>query len=272
MFFIVNTIVLLGTVTDHAAIFPTTSWANNSYVCFFCCCIWFAALPNCRLFPWAAPNASLSRYANQPMKKYSNTVVSRAYLQCLVIWIIVLQCNSTLATFTFFVISVLQCFPALFHCFANHVLLFQKYKFHSFMFVSQGFAKFHKWEFRKVLQIQVLLMWLPQEILQARQRPEVYDSCHTFWHVERVRKHTGNVCNSSMAVCFLTHATCKNVWQNLIPRATAYYKPQTHSNHSGTFKRKFSSGQAGLAIQIIIVGYDFSGLNPLTPALNCCET
>ena len=51
---------------------------------------------------------------------------------------------ATLATFTFFVISVLQCFPALFHCFANHVLLFQKYKFHSFMFVSQGFAKFHK--------------------------------------------------------------------------------------------------------------------------------
>ena len=29
-------------------------------------------------------------------------------------------------------------------------------------------------------------------------------------------------CNSCMSVCFLTRATCKNVRQNLIPRATAY--------------------------------------------------
>ena len=28
-------------------------------------------------------------------------------------------------------------------------------------------------------------------------------------------------CNSGMSVCFLTRATCKNVLQNLIPRATA---------------------------------------------------
>ena len=113
-------------------------------------------------YPLSAPNTSLSRYANQPMKKYSNTVVSRAYLQCLVIWIIVLQCNSTLATFTFFVISVLQCFPALFHCFANHVLQnlgntsftrFQKYKFlclfHKVLqsFTNESFARFCKYKF-----------------------------------------------------------------------------------------------------------------------------
>ena len=48
-------------------------------------------------------------------------------------------------------------------------------------------------------------------VLFSRQWPEVYDSCHTFW----------NACNSRMSVCFLTRATCKNVRQNLIPRATA---------------------------------------------------
>ena len=76
-------------------------------------------------------------------------------------------------------------------------------------------------------------------------RTEVYDSCHTFLHVARVRKHTDMrelhafhtdmrelhafrvqfshfACNSRMSVCFLTRSTCKNVRQNLIPRATAY--------------------------------------------------
>ena len=33
-------------------------------------------------------------------------------------------------------------------------------------------------------------------------------------------------CNSRMSVCFLTRATCKNVRQNLIPRATAYRSRQ----------------------------------------------
>ena len=33
---------------------------------------------------------------------------------------------------------------------------------------------------------------------------------------------TRNTCNYRMSVCFLTRATCKNVRQNLIPRATAY--------------------------------------------------
>ena len=57
-----------------------------------------------------------------------------------------------------------------------------------------------------------------------RQWPEEYDSCHTFLHVARVRKHTDmrewtceNACNSRMSVCFLTRSTCKNVRQNLIP-------------------------------------------------------
>ena len=60
-----------------------------------------------------------------------------------------------------------------------------------------------------------------------------------FLQVVRVRKHTAMrelhafhtrpcencmsfACNSHMAVCFLTCSTCKNVWHNLIPRATAY--------------------------------------------------
>ena len=69
---------------------------------------------------------------------------------------------ATLATFTFFVISVLQCFPALFHCFANHVLQnlgntsftrFQKYKFlclfHKVLqsFTNESFARFCKYKF-----------------------------------------------------------------------------------------------------------------------------
>ena len=33
---------------------------------------------------------------------------------------------------------------------------------------------------------------------------------------------TRNACNSRTSVCFLTRATCQNVRQNLIPRATAY--------------------------------------------------
>ena len=33
---------------------------------------------------------------------------------------------------------------------------------------------------------------------------------------------SANACNSRMSMCFLTRATCKNVQQNLIPRATAY--------------------------------------------------
>ena len=37
--------------------------------------------------------------------------------------------------------------------------------------------------------------------------------CHTFLRF---------ACNSRMSVCFLTRAKCKNVRQNLIPRATAY--------------------------------------------------
>ena len=35
-------------------------------------------------------------------------------------------------------------------------------------------------------------------------------------------RESENACNSRMSVCFLTRTTCKNVRQNLIPRATAY--------------------------------------------------
>ena len=68
-------------------------------------------------------------------------------------------------------------------------------------------------------------------ILSSRQWPEVYDSCHTFLDVARVKQHTAmreshafhtRPCDSRMAVCCLTRATSKNVRQNLIPRATAY--------------------------------------------------
>ena len=50
--------------------------------------------------------------------------------------------------------------------------------------------------------------------LGSRQWPEVYDLRHTFLHVAR---------DSRMAVGFFTRATWKNVRQNLIPRATAYW-------------------------------------------------
>ena len=85
--------------------------------------------------------------------------------------------------------------------------------------------------------------------LVLRQWPEVYDSCHTFFarcasqkkHVqfspektqtcenctrftcENCENCTRFTCDSRMSVCFLTCATCKNVLQNLIPRATAYW-------------------------------------------------
>ena len=64
----------------------------------------------------------------------------------------------------------------------------------------------------------------------ARQWPEVYDLCHTFLHVARVKKPTAmRECDSRMAIRFLTRATCKNVRQNLIPRATAYGPPPQRS-------------------------------------------
>ena len=37
-----------------------------------------------------------------------------------------------------------------------------------------------------------------------------------------IQPGTRFACNSRMSVCFLTRTTCKNVRQNLIPRATAY--------------------------------------------------
>ena len=40
-----------------------------------------------------------------------------------------------------------------------------------------------------------------------------------FWLAQRAK--TCFACNSCMSVCFLTCTTCKNVRQNLIPRATA---------------------------------------------------
>ena len=40
---------------------------------------------------------------------------------------------------------------------------------------------------------------------------------------ENCTRNACNACNSCMSVCFLTRATCKNVRQNLIPRATAYF-------------------------------------------------
>ena len=81
------------------------------------------------------------------------------------------------------------------------------------------------------------------KLVRARQWPEVYDLCHTLLHVARVKQHTAmrethefrvlfshgrvlfdsrrNAYDSRMAVCCLTRETCKNVRQNLIPRATA---------------------------------------------------
>ena len=57
----------------------------------------------------------------------------------------------------------------------------------------------------------------------GRQWPEVYD-CVTLFCTLRESENTlctRNACNSRMSVYFLTRATCKNVRQNLIPRATA---------------------------------------------------
>ena len=47
----------------------------------------------------------------------------------------------------------------------------------------------------------------------TRQWPEVYDLCHTFFHVARLLKPTAmrESRDSRMAVGFLTRATCKNV-------------------------------------------------------------
>ena len=60
----------------------------------------------------------------------------------------------------------------------------------------------------------------------TRQLPEVYGLCHTILHVARVKEHTAMreshaLLFDSRNVCSLTRAKCKNVRQNLIPRATA---------------------------------------------------
>ena len=107
--------------------------------------------------------------------------------------------------------------------------------------VSLYFSSAHDWKFESRVQLvdfvfgsllfpHVAPMQLSRRLNASfRQWPEEYDSCHTFLHVARVRKHTDmrewtceNACNSRMSVCFLTRSTCKNVRQNLIPRATAY--------------------------------------------------
>ena len=67
----------------------------------------------------------------------------------------------------------------------------------------------------------------PSAFAKVRQWPKVYDLCHTFLHVARVKKP----CDSRMAVGFSTRATCKNVLQNLIPRATAYCKLAITGNY-----------------------------------------
>ena len=54
----------------------------------------------------------------------------------------------------------------------------------------------------------------------TRQWPEVYENCTRL--ACNSRMSVCLACNSRMSVCFLTRATCKNVRQNLIPRATAY--------------------------------------------------
>ena len=81
-----------------------------------------------------------------------------------------------------------------------------------------------------------------------------YMILHTFFHVARVRKHMDMrelhafraqfshvrvfsdcfACNSRMSVCFLTRATCKNVLQNLVPRATAESDPSHPSSQACT--------------------------------------
>ena len=67
-----------------------------------------------------------------------------------------------------------------------------------------------------------------------------------FLHVARVRKQKAlresHACNSRMSVCFLTRATCKNVRQNLIPRATAYL-PVPQFQHLHLTKKALNSTQ-----------------------------
>ena len=56
--------------------------------------------------------------------------------------------------------------------------------------------------------------------------PAVLGSGPTYMiRVARFARFARNACDSRMSVCFLTRATCKNVRQNLIPRATAYPPP-----------------------------------------------
>ena len=74
----------------------------------------------------------------------------------------------------------------------------------------------------------LVLIYSGKGTILTRQWREVYDLCHTFLYVERVKKptamresHARIARDSRMAVGFLTRATCKNVRQNLIPHATA---------------------------------------------------
>ena len=86
------------------------------------------------------------------------------------------------------------------------------------------------------------------------QWPEVYDLCHTFLHVELVKKHMAMRESHvfHMAVFFFTRSTCKNVQQNLIPLATAYQALTTcwHWNYLQLYQQEFSY-QLGLQIQAL---------------------
>ena len=67
---------------------------------------------------------------------------------------------------------------------------------------------------KKQCQFCSLHYW--SDSLKSRQWPKVYD----LWNAA--------ACNSHMSLCFLTCSTGKNVLQNLIPRATAYWSPPLH--------------------------------------------
>ena len=82
-------------------------------------------------------------------------------------------------------------------------------------------------------------------LLVSRHWPEVYDLCHTFLHIVLVKKPTAMQesrailawqCDSRMAIGFLTCARCKNMQQNLIPLATAYWSGVLEWRHSVSIK------------------------------------
>ena len=81
-------------------------------------------------------------------------------------------------------------------------------------FFPSSFSPFLASSLPPFLPPSFLLPYLPPFFPPSRQWPKVYNLCHTFLHVARVKKPTPRIaCELRMAVGFLTRIECENLAQ-----------------------------------------------------------